>query len=41
MSANEIRQTADKNIRKEIKNEQNSQRENQDLNLTAKVLIIL
>ena len=40
MSAKEIKQTADKIIRKEIKNERNRQRENQDLNLTAKVLIM-
>ena len=41
MSAKEIKQTADKIIRKEIKNERNRQRENQDLNLTAKVLIMI
>jgi len=41
MSANEIRQTADKIIRKEIKNERNRQREKNDLNLTAKVLIMI
>jgi len=40
MSAKEIKQTADKIIRKEIKNERNRQHENQDLNLTAKVLIM-
>jgi len=40
MSAKEIKQTADKIIRKEIKNERNRQRENQDLNLTGKVLIM-
>jgi len=40
MIAKEIKQTADKIIRKEIKNERNRQRKNQDLNLTAKVLIM-
>jgi len=33
-------QTVDKIIRKEIINERNRQRENNDLNLTAKVLIM-
>ena len=41
MSAKEIKQTADKFIRKEIKNERNRQLENNELNLTAKVLRIL
>ena len=36
----EIKQTADKFIRKEIKNERNRQLENNELNLTAKVLIM-
>ena len=40
MSAKEFKQTADKIIRKEIKNERNRHRENQDLNLTAKILIM-
>ena len=40
MSAKEIKQIADNIIRKEIKNERNRQRENQDLNLIAKVLIM-
>jgi len=40
MIAKEIKQTADKIIRKEIKNERNRQRENNDLNFTAKVLIM-
>ena len=40
MSAKEFKQTAGKIIRKEIKNERNRQRENNDLNLTAKVLIM-
>ena len=38
MSGKEIKQTADKFIRKEIKKERNRQRENQYLNLTANVL---
>jgi len=40
MSVKEIKQTADKIIKKEIKNERNRQRENQYLNLKAKVLIM-
>jgi len=40
MSAKEFKQTAGKIIRKEIKNELNHQSENNDLNLTAKVLIM-
>ncbi|KPA17019.1 hypothetical protein MHK_002764 [Candidatus Magnetomorum sp. HK-1] len=40
MSAKEFKQTGGKIIRKKIKNERNRQRENNDLNLTAKVLIM-
>jgi len=40
MIAKEIKQTEDKIIRNEIKNERNRQRKNQDLNLTAKLLIM-
>ena len=40
MSAKDFKHTAGKIIRKEIKNERNRQRENNDLNLTAKVLIM-